>query len=204
MPPPSNHYDPKSSSPISLSYSFYLSQRNIFLTKSLIRIGISENQVTHLLAALYDKFIKDEGRQDRLEKTEGKNKGIKGNVRKETQESYNMERNKIKCNEKKRRGKKKRLISKARKENGVLPVENTSLLELDFKGLAKRTQGSLTKEIWDLGRRNQEVELEIKVKEEATKEFEKERDRNNLLEEEVSIRNKGRQKIQAESACRHT
>ncbi|KGN54001.1 hypothetical protein Csa_004603 [Cucumis sativus] len=115
-----------------------------------------------------------------------------------------MERNKIKCNEKKRRGKKKRLISKARKENSVLPVENTSLLEVDFKGLAKRTQGSLTKEIWDLGRRNQEVELEIKVNEEATKEFEKERDRNNLLEEEVSICNKGRQKIQAESACRHT
>ena len=66
---------------------------------------------------LHDKFTKDEGGQDRLEKNEGENKGLKGNVRKETQESDTMEMNERKCNEKKRRGRKKRQISRVRKGN---------------------------------------------------------------------------------------
>ena len=108
LPYPSNHYHSKNSSPNSTSYSSYLSPRNTSLTKPLIRLQGSENQITHLLASLCNNFTKDEGQRDRLGRTEGENVGIKGNVRNEARESEKIYRNKRKCNNTNRRRREKR------------------------------------------------------------------------------------------------
>ena len=59
--------------------------------------------MTHLLASLCDKLTKDEGRQDRLRRTDGENMGIKENVKEEAKESEKINMNKRKGNKKNRR-----------------------------------------------------------------------------------------------------